>query len=73
MAWDWNTLAATAWPLAVALLLGVLVHLSLRRLARTAGRHAREHLRARIAHVVAVPFTCTVCPSLLVNVTPFMV
>ena len=55
MAWDWNTLAATAWPLAVALLLGVLVHLSLRRLARTAGRHAREHLRARIAHVVAVP------------------
>lgn len=55
MAWDWNTLAATIWPLAVALLLGVLVHLSLRRLARTAGRHAREHLRARIAHVVAVP------------------
>lgn len=67
MAWDWNTLAATAWPLAVALLLGVLVHLSLRRLARTAGRHAREHLRARIAHVVAVP-AATALPLLFLAI-----
>ena len=55
MAWDWNMLLATIWPLAVALLLGVMLHLGLRALARTAGRHAREHLRARIAYVVAVP------------------
>ncbi len=67
MAWDWNMLAATAWPLAVALLLGVLVHLSLRRLARTAGRHAREHLRARIAHVVAVP-AATALPLLFLAI-----
>lgn len=67
MAWDWNTLAATVWPLAVALLLGVLVHLSLRRLARTAGRHAREHLRARIAHVVAVP-AATALPLLFLAI-----
>ena len=55
MVWDWNMLLATIWPLAVALLLGVMLHLGLRALARTAGRHAREHLRARIAYVVAVP------------------
>ncbi|NYZ61216.1 mechanosensitive ion channel family protein [Luteimonas deserti] len=51
---DWNTLAAF-WPVAIALLLGVLVHWIMRVIARTARRHAREHLRARIAQVVAAP------------------
>lgn len=52
---DWTRFAAIAWPVLVALLLGLVVHWSLRKLARAASRHAREHLRARIAQVVAVP------------------
>ncbi len=52
---DWTHVAAIAWPLLIALALGVIVHWALRALARTARRHAREHLRARIAQVIAVP------------------
>ncbi|WP_082132434.1 mechanosensitive ion channel domain-containing protein [Luteimonas sp. FCS-9] len=55
MTLDWNHLAAVAWPLLAALLLGLLVHWALRALGRTARRHAQEHLRARIAQVVAIP------------------
>ena len=52
---DWTHLASIAWPLLVALLLGIVVHWSLRALARAASRRAQEQMRARIAQVVAVP------------------
>ncbi|MBB3342359.1 mechanosensitive ion channel domain-containing protein [Luteimonas sp. RC10] len=55
MTLDWHYLAAVAWPLAAALLLGLIVHWALRALRRTARRHAQDHLRARIAQVVATP------------------
>ncbi|UNK42742.1 mechanosensitive ion channel family protein [Luteimonas sp. S4-F44] len=52
---DWHYLTAVAWPLAAALLLGLIVHWALRALRRSARRHAQDHLRARIAQVVATP------------------
>jgi len=52
---EWTHLAAIVWPLLVALILGLAVHWSLRKLARAAGRRAQERMRARIAQVVAVP------------------
>ncbi|MEF3082249.1 mechanosensitive ion channel domain-containing protein [Luteimonas sp. SMYT11W] len=55
MSSEWIHLAAIAWPLLVALILGIVVHWSLRALARVASRRAHEHMRARIAQVVAVP------------------
>ncbi len=55
MSSEWTHLAAIAWPLLVALILGIVVHWSLRALARVASRRAHEHMRARIAQVIAVP------------------
>lgn len=52
---DWMHLVTIAWPLLAALVLGLIVHWSLRRLARAASRRASEQMRARIAQVVAVP------------------
>ncbi|MCD9028833.1 mechanosensitive ion channel family protein [Luteimonas sp. BDR2-5] len=52
---DWNHIAASAWPVLVALVLGFVVHRGLQRLAQVASRRAAEHLRARVAEVVAVP------------------
>ncbi|MDR7193614.1 mechanosensitive ion channel family protein [Luteimonas terrae] len=70
---EWTHLAAIAWPLLVALILGIAVHWSLRALARAASRRAREQMRARIAHVVAVP-AAVALPllflSLALNATP---
>lgn len=73
MSSEWTHLAAIAWPLLVALILGVVVHWSLRALARAAGRRAQERLRARIAHVVAVPAAVglpLLFLSLALNATP---
>ncbi|WP_101927317.1 MULTISPECIES: mechanosensitive ion channel family protein [Luteimonas] len=55
MSLDWTQSAAVAWPLVVALVLGIAVHWGLRGLARVAARRADQSLRARIATVVAVP------------------
>ncbi|MFP3814023.1 hypothetical protein, partial [Bacillus sp. SIMBA_005] len=55
MSLDWNQIATIAWPLVVALVLGIAVHWGLRGLARVAARRADQSLRARIATVVAVP------------------
>ncbi|MET0327459.1 MAG: mechanosensitive ion channel domain-containing protein [Luteimonas sp.] len=73
MSSEWTHLAAIAWPLLVALSLGVVVHWSLRALARAAGRRAEERLRARIAQVVAVPAAVglpLLFLSLALNATP---
>src|SRR5687768_1261609 len=73
MSSEWTHLAAIAWPLLVALILGIVVHWSLRALARAAGRRAQERMRARIAHVVAVPAAVglpLLFLSLALNATP---
>ncbi|MCD9098340.1 mechanosensitive ion channel family protein [Luteimonas fraxinea] len=73
MSSEWTHLAAIAWPLLVALILGVVVHWSLRALARAAGRRAQERMRARIAYVVAVPAAVglpLLFLSLALNATP---
>ncbi|MGO3128477.1 MAG: mechanosensitive ion channel family protein [Luteimonas sp.] len=70
---EWTHLAAIAWPLLVALILGIVVHWSLRALARATGRRAQERMRARIAHVVAVPAAVglpLLFLSLALNATP---
>ncbi|MCD9006181.1 mechanosensitive ion channel family protein [Luteimonas sp. XNQY3] len=70
---EWTHLAAIAWPLLVALILGFAVHWSLRALARAASRRAQERMRARIAHVVAVPAAVglpLLFLSLALNATP---
>jgi small-conductance mechanosensitive channel len=51
----WQHVIAIAWPLLVALLLGLLVHGGVLAVARRASRHAGQSLRARIALVVATP------------------
>ncbi|MDR6992145.1 mechanosensitive ion channel domain-containing protein [Luteimonas sp. 3794] len=70
---EWTHLAAIAWPLLAALILGIAVHWSLRALARAASRRAREQMRAQIAQVVAVP-AAVALPllflSLALNATP---
>ncbi|MBS7456555.1 mechanosensitive ion channel family protein [Coralloluteibacterium stylophorae] len=50
---DWSAIAANGWPLLAAVIMGLLV----RRLLLAVERRARrgEHLRARIARVIAVP------------------
>ena len=52
---DTPALVAVAWPLAVALVLGWLVHAGLRRLGQRYRQRAVPPLRARIALVVAPP------------------
>ena len=52
---DWLLIGAVAWPLLVALLLGLVVRRALLALARRAHLHEAPHLRARIAQVIAVP------------------
>jgi len=51
----WQDIAAVAWPLLVALLLGWVVRRALLAVARRARASAATHMRARIAEVVAVP------------------
>jgi small-conductance mechanosensitive channel len=73
MSSEWTHLAAIAWPLLVALILGIVVHWSLRALARAASRRAQERMRARIAQVVAVPAAVglpLLFLSLALNATP---
>ena len=46
---------AIAWPLLIALIVGLAVHQALRMIARKASRHAGQSLRARVAVVIATP------------------
>lgn len=55
MAVDWQMVGAIAWPIAIALLLGLLVRKALLALALHARARAGQSLRARIAEVVAGP------------------
>ncbi len=50
---DWGRVAAYAIPLGAALLLGLLVHYVLRRIAQRVAR--RDSSRARVAHAVILP------------------
>lgn len=52
---EWSRLLAIAWPLVVALLLGLLVRQGLLAVARRARAHAAAHLSARVVRVIAVP------------------
>lgn len=52
---QWQDFVAVAWPLLIALVLGLIVQQVLLAIARRARRHAAEYLRARIAQVVAAP------------------
>ena len=51
--WDWSALGDYVVPLGGALVLGILVNLGLRLLARRAGE--RESTRSRVVRVVALP------------------
>lgn len=53
--WTTTPWLAAAWPLLVALLVGLLVWRALIGIARRASAHADQSLRARIALVVATP------------------
>lgn len=52
---DWPQLTAIAWPLAVALGLGLLVRQGLLAVARRARARSRDSLPARVVQVIAVP------------------
>ncbi len=52
---DWQQAIAVAWPLLVALLLGLLVRHVLLSIARRASERARTHTVARVVRVIAVP------------------
>ena len=52
---DWQQAIAIAWPLLVALLLGLLVRQVLLSIARRARERARTHTTARLVRVIAVP------------------
>ncbi|HLM52905.1 MAG TPA: mechanosensitive ion channel domain-containing protein [Pseudoxanthomonas sp.] len=51
----WNEVIATAWPLLVAVVLGLAVRQVLMAISRRAGRQAATHTRARVVQVIAVP------------------
>ena len=51
----WQDLLAIAWPLLVALGLGLIVRRVLLAVARHARSHSGQYLRARLAQVVALP------------------
>jgi small-conductance mechanosensitive channel len=52
---DWQQLGAIAWPLLVALVLGLLVRRALLAIARRAQAHASTRTRARVVQVIAIP------------------
>ncbi|MDH5832788.1 mechanosensitive ion channel family protein [Luteimonas kalidii] len=52
---DWPQLTAIAWPLAVALVLGLIVRHALLYVARRARAKSRDSLPARVVQVIAVP------------------
>ncbi|MGJ4730128.1 mechanosensitive ion channel family protein [Luteimonas sp. SDU101] len=52
---DWQQAIAVAWPLLVALLLGLLLRTALLAIARRAGAHAETHTFARVVRVIAIP------------------
>jgi small-conductance mechanosensitive channel len=51
----WHEIAAVAWPLLAALVLGYVVHWILLALARRARSRAVSSIRARVVQVIAVP------------------
>lgn len=51
----WNDLVAIAWPLLVALVLGLLVRWLLMAMSRRAEGHVATHTRARVFQVIAAP------------------
>lgn len=51
----WNDFIAMAWPLLVAVALGLLVRQLLMAASNRAGRHVATHMRARVVQVIAVP------------------
>ncbi|HLT44928.1 MAG TPA: mechanosensitive ion channel domain-containing protein [Luteimonas sp.] len=52
---DWQSATAVAWPLLVALLLGLVVRQVLLGIARRARRHVDTHTFARVVRVIVVP------------------
>ena len=52
---DWQQAIAVAWPLLVALLMGLLLRHVLLSIARRAARHAESHTFARVVRVIVVP------------------
>jgi small-conductance mechanosensitive channel len=52
---DWQQLGAIAWPLLVALVLGLLMRRALLAIARRAQAHASTRTRARVVQVIAIP------------------
>ncbi len=52
---DWQQAIAVAWPLLVALLLGLLLRYALLAIARRASAHADTHTFARVVRVIAIP------------------
>lgn len=51
----WSQAGAIAWPLTIALVLGLLVRRTLLALSRRADAHAATRMRARIVQVIATP------------------
>jgi len=51
----WLQAGAIAWPLTIALVLGLVVHRALLALSRRADAHAATRMRARITQVIALP------------------
>ncbi|MDR0182313.1 mechanosensitive ion channel family protein [Lysobacter arvi] len=51
----WLQAGAIAWPLTIALVLGLLVHRALLALSRRADAHVATRMRARIVQVIALP------------------
>ncbi|HEY0506329.1 MAG TPA: mechanosensitive ion channel domain-containing protein [Lysobacter sp.] len=51
----WQQAGDVAWPLMIALVLGLLVRRTLFALSRRADAHAGTHMRARIVQVIATP------------------
>jgi small-conductance mechanosensitive channel len=51
----WLQAGAIAWPLTIALLLGLVVHRALLALSRRADAHAATRMRARLVQVIALP------------------
>lgn len=51
----WHQAGAIAWPISIALLIGLVVQRSLLALSRRADAHAATRMRARIVKVIATP------------------
>ncbi|HEY1140159.1 MAG TPA: mechanosensitive ion channel domain-containing protein [Lysobacter sp.] len=51
----WEQAGAIAWPLTIALVLGLLTHRALLALSRRADAHAATRTRARVVQVIATP------------------